>query len=474
MKRFFIAVILIVCYVSSHAQSIIGNWEGAADVGGQKLKAVFHIAKENDQYTVSFDSPDQHAFGLRCDGLTISGDSLSISMKVIGGSYKGKWNGADDISGNLLQGGQAFILPLKKVSSTVAAMPAAKPQTPKGPFNYIIQEVEYENTLQHVHLGATLTKPLVGTKFPVVLMITGSGPQDRDETIGMHKPFWVIADYLTRHGIAVLRVDDRGIGKSTGNFAGSTSADFATDVMAGIDYLKTRRDVDVTKIGLMGHSEGGMIAPYVAARDKDVAFIVTLAGSFTGGRALNDFQNTLPMERSGASKEMIASFLQLHHALVADAVAVNTDAVYNEAIQQTYFDWKKTQTPEMAQSLIKGQDANVITELQKNYTAFRNPWWRFVFSYDPATDLQKLNIPALALNGEKDEQVEPKADLAVFNEALKKSNSKSYKSIEIPGVNHLFQHCKACGSIPEYLALDETFDPATLAIICDWIKEQIK
>lgn len=472
-KRYFFTLSSLIMFVASAIaqKDITGSWEGIADVMGQKLKAVFHIKKENGQYAATFDSPDQGALGLECGKVTLTDDSLFIEIKSIHGSYLGKWNKNDEIIGSLQQGGHPFLLNLKRMADGEVV---AKPQTPKPPFNYAIEEVEYDNKEQKVHLGATLTKPNGNGKFPTVIMITGSGQQDRDESIGLHKPFWVIADYLTKQGIAVLRVDDRGRGKSTGDFANSTSADFATDVMAGIDYLKTRNDIDVSHIGLMGHSEGGIIAPYAAARSKDVNFIVTLAGPVIGGKATNDFQNTLSLQNGEAGKVDIDSFLSLHHSLVDAAINIKDDAGFNEAIRNRFINWKENQSPATIQTLFKGTDEQVIKLFQKNYAAFRNSWWHFFITYEPLIDVQKLSCPVLALNGEKDEQVESKPNLTAFENALKKSKSTKYKTMEVPGVNHLFQHCKQCGSIPEYLALEETFDTATLAIIANWINKTVK
>ena len=472
MKKLLILLACIVCIASANAQKdIIGTWKGTADVMGQKLKAVFHLTKENGVYAATFDSPDQGALGLECGKVSLINDSLSIEVKAIKGLYVGKWNRNDDIAGSLKQGGYEFALNLQRSTDAAAE---TKPQTPKPPFNYTIENVEYENKEQQVHLGATLTKPNGNNKFPVVIMITGSGPQDRDETIGLHKPFWVIADYLTKQGIAVLRVDDRGRGKSTGNFAKSSSADFATDVMAGIDYLKTRNDIDFKHIGLMGHSEGGVIAPYVAARSKDVSFIVTLAGPAVGGKATNDYQNILPLLKSGIDKVYIDSFLSLHHALTDAAINIKDDQAYKEAIKTRFIDWKNLQSEETFGTLIKGTDDQIIKAFQKNYADFRNSWWQFFLTYEPTTDIEKLSCAVLVLNGEKDEQVESKPNLSAFENALKNSHTKKYKVIEVPGVNHLFQHCKECGSIQEYLALDETFDTATLKLIADWINETVK
>lgn len=476
MNRIIFFFIIACSSITAMAQNITGSWQGSIPAGGKNVRLIFNVTKNADGYTTTFDSPDQNAYGISCSNTSFINDSLFIEIKLVNGGYKGKWNGGDEIKGVYAQNGSSTAFDMKRLSNAEIPHSAAvqpKPQTPKPPFAYISEDVTYNNIEQRVNLAGTLTKPAVGTKFPVVLLITGSGAQDRNETIGMHKPFWVIADYLTNQGIAVLRVDDRGIGGSTGDFRSSSSADFATDVMAGINYLKTRSDIDVSKIGLLGHSEGGLIAPYVAVRSKDVAFIVSLAGAVVGGKAVNDFQNTLPMLQSGVSKENVASFLELHHPLVDAAITVSNDSVYKTMVQQIFTGWKQKQTSQTIQALVKGPDDLAIQSMQRNYGAFRNAWWKFFLTYEPINDLQTLKIPVLALNGEKDEQVEPVSNLAIFKDSFKKGNKNS-KTIEIPGVNHLFQHCKVCGSIPEYLALEETFDTATLSIIGNWIKEQVK
>lgn len=469
MKKTIILFFTIFCLSAIQAQNdIVGNWKGTADVMGQKLNSVFHFTKNNESYNATFDSPDQHAFGLECGKVFFANDSLFVDIKAIKGSYVGKMK-ANEIVGYIQQGTYKFTLTLQKT----LAEDVAKPQTPKPPFAYISEDVEYENKTQQVHLGGTLTKPSGNGKFAAVILITGSGQQDRDESIGLHKPFLVIADYLTKQGIAVLRVDDRGRGKSTGNFAQSSSADFATDVMAAIDFLKARNDIDINHIGLLGHSEGGVIAPYVAARSKDVNFVVSLAGPAIGGKATNDYQNILPLQNQGIAKEYIDSFLSLHHVLVNDAITMNADSSFKQAIKKTFLDWKERQFPETTNTLFKGTDEQVIKSLQKNYGDFRNPWWRFLLTYEPATDIEKLSCPILAVNGSKDEQVESTSNLAAFEKALKKSKSKNYKTIDLPGLNHLFQHCKTC-NLEEYFTLDETIDPATLNIIANWIKDVTK
>ena len=264
----FTSTLLSFCFLK--AQPITGNWEGVLNVQGTELPIIFHIKKDSaNLFSATFDSPNQKAFNLPCSGVEQKQDSLVIYIKMINGKYEGLMSSdKKTVTGKWFQGTISLQLDLKKTSDVVVTKEIKRPQTPKPPFIYNSEEVTYSNADKSVQFGGTLTYPKekVVKKYPVVLLITGSGQQDRDETIFDHKSFAVIADYLTKNGIAVLRVDDRGKGKTTGNFGTSTSENFAADAEAGINYLKTLRNVDPNNIGIIGHSEGGMIAPMVAAK----------------------------------------------------------------------------------------------------------------------------------------------------------------------------------------------------------------
>ena len=476
MKRLFSTLCIICLCLASIAQDITGSWQGLIPVGEKNVRLIFNISKSGNGYSTTMDSPDQNAYGIKCSKTLFTDDSLIIGIEIVKGSYKGKRDGPDQIQGIYSQGQGSIQINLQRLrKEEIPNTPATKvkPQTPQPPFDYISEEVMYDNNLQKVTLGATLTKPKGEGKFPVVILITGSGPQDRDETIGMHKSFWVIADYLTKQGIAVLRVDDRGIGKSSGDFSASTSADFATDVMAGIQYLKTRKDINPAKIGLIGHSEGGLIAPYIAARSKEVAFIVMLAGPAVGGKQTMYYQ-AVEKALAKESEHDRNAYGQLYNKFLE--IAVNDEAAKDipNYVRNTYFDWKKLQPDSTLKTLLHGSDEAVIKAMASGFYDLKRPWWRFFLTYDIAKDLQKISIPVLALNGGNDEQVDPRANLASIRQILTKNKNPHFKVYEVPGVNHLFQHCKACGSVAEYLALEETFDTATLAMIGSWIKEQVK
>lgn len=479
MKNLLFSVfILIGSQVFS--QNITGNWQGNIEVNSQKIPIVFHFYKDNSgKLEGKWDSPSQNANNLPCSDININGDSIVIGLKIISGYYNGQFVSVDSIAGMWHQGAGQLALNISRSDDTTAFEPPKRPQTPMPPFDYESDSVIYANADNSMRYGATLTKPNSSStspankKYPAVLLITGSGKQDRDENIFDHKPFAVIADYLTKRGIAVLRVDDRGMDQTTGSFDSASSEDFANDVEAGINYLKSRSDVDSKHIGLIGHSEGGMIAPMVAARNNDVAFIVLLAGSGVPGATINDYQNTQPMKKNGVSEKIIQHFLELHHALRKAAATSANETNYKDSLVSIYYAWKRKQSPETLQVLIHGSDAQVISSFEKGYASFHSKWWKFFLEHDPAKDIEKLSIAVLALNGAKDIQVDPDLNLPAIEAALKKSKSKNYKTIELPGLNHLFQHCNKC-TVDEYGELEETFAPEVLKIIGDWIEKVVQ
>src|SRR5262245_7486170 len=261
-------------------------YEGKLKVGPLEVRLAFHLFKQKDaSYAGTMDSPDQGAKDIVLDTVTVQDDTVKLELQSAKLVFQGKRSADNqEIVGTFKQAGQTFPLTLKRVAKTTESR---RPQTPKKPYPYEEIEVTYQNTKDNIKLAGALTLPRSEGPFPCVLLITGSGPQDRDETILGHKPFLVLADHLTRRGIAVLRVDDRGMGGSTGNVEDATSADFANDVLAGVAFLKTRKEINPAQIGLIGHSEGAIIAPLVASQSKDIAFIVMLAGTaFPGDEIL--------------------------------------------------------------------------------------------------------------------------------------------------------------------------------------------
>ncbi|HVG40790.1 MAG TPA: alpha/beta hydrolase, partial [Chitinophagaceae bacterium] len=269
MKNILSILLILFCAINAHAQNpFTGDWEGK--IGAIRL--ILHVHEADGKLTATLDSPDQGAKGIKCDEVSINKDTITIAVKAANAGYSGILNAdKNTVTGTWKQGGQSIALDLKKGNGFNSE--PAKPQTPKPPFPYLSEDVEYNNSDQSVHFGATLTIPKGSGPFPAVIIISGSGAQDRDGTMFGHKPYAVLADHLTRNGIAVLRVDDRGTGKTTlgSNFKKLTSVDFAKDVEAGISFLQSRKEIEAAKIGLAGHSEGGMIAPMVAAKNKSVS-----------------------------------------------------------------------------------------------------------------------------------------------------------------------------------------------------------
>jgi len=432
---------------------IDGAWMGVLDTGTVKLHVVFHISNTADGLKATMDSPDQGVNGLPTSSVVRDGASLKIEAKVVGGVFEGKI--APDLSsidGTWTQG-EPMPLVLKRITEKdKAALEPKRPQVPVKPYPYHEEDVTYENKVQNVTLAATLTIPQGKGPFPGVVLITGSGPQDRDETLLGHKPFLILSDYLTRHGIAVLRADDRGTAKSTGVFAKATTADFATDTEAGVAYLKTRVEIDPHKIGLIGHSEGGVIAPMVAARNKDVAYIVMMAGTGVPGGEVLAAQMEAIEVASGAKPEEAAKTAAKQREINKLIETEKDDAVLSKELKEKMADMPEAQAGLAA-------------------TQFTSPWFRYFLTYDPATALRHVTCPVLVLNGSLDKQVLPSQNLPPIRKALEEAGNKHFEIDELPGLNHLFQTAKT-GSPMEYAQIEETMSPVALDKMATWIGKQ--
>jgi pimeloyl-ACP methyl ester carboxylesterase len=480
MKKLLAGVVTLLFFNQIKAQDIAGSWQGAINAGGADLHLVFNIGKTSDtSYTSTFDSPDQKAFGIPCSKTYKIKDSVFIEIAIIKGAYKGLWDGKNDITGVYSQGAAHLSLNMKRLTDADKAQMSKtpeRPQTPKPPYNYFSEDVEYDNANKTLHYGATFTRPNGDGKYPAVIIITGSGTQDRDGTLFGHKLYWVLADYLTKNGIAVLRVDDRGAGKSSegNNIAKVTSADLSHDVEASLNYLETRTDVNKKHLGLIGHSEGGIIAPMVAAKRKDVDFIVLWAGPIVGGAELNTQQNAYSLKRSGVDSIAVKAFINLHRKELALFASSPDTTSLNQKILSVFDTWKKEQPQSISDALhVKG---NTIfgQDILKIYDGlYTLPWMRYFITYDPATDLGKVKCRVLAINGSKDTQVDAKSNLARIKEILTKNGNKNFETKELPGLNHLLQTATT-GDVSEYEKISETISPDAMKIISDWIKIQTK
>jgi hypothetical protein len=440
----------------SNEPGIAGLWEGALKVGATELRLGFNLAAKPDgSLSGTMDSIDQGAKDIPIDKITFADKKVTLEFSKLKASFAGTM--ADDgktIKGEWKQSGLTLPLELKRTEKRTEVR---RPQTPKKPYPYDEEEVLIDNKAANVKLAGTLTKPKGVGPFRAAILITGSGPQDRDESLFNHKPFLVLADHLTRKGIAVLRCDDRGVGKSTGDHAKATSADFATDIKAMVAFLKERKDIK--DVGLIGHSEGGLIAPMVAADNTDVAFIVSLAGPGVRGDELLIMQGQALLKAAKADDKALAWQRDLQTKLMrmirdgADANALQT--AISEAMRQ-------------APDSIKEKAGSKELEMKQAEKLLASAWIKFFVDYDPRPNLEKVHCPVLALNGVKDTQVPAKENLDEIEKALKAAGNKNVTVRAFPDLNHLFQRCQS-GLPDEYGKIEETISPLVLDIISDWI-----
>lgn len=465
MKKIIFILILLAASFNLKAQDVTGDWYGAINIAGARLHLVFHISRSGDSYSTIMDSPDQKATGLATDKTTVSNNTVNIEANKFDIKYTGTYKPDSSlISGRFLQGATNTPLILTHKQPTDGGK---RPQDPTT-FPYKQEEVTFPNTKAGNILAGTLTTPSNGKASKIVVLITGSGPQNRDEELqGMnHRPFLVLSDWLTRNGIAVLRYDDRGVGRSTGNFNNATTADFADDAEAAVAYIQSRPDLNKLAIGLVGHSEGGMIAPMVAARNNAVKFMCLLAAPGVPMIELGLQQQKDQLRIAGAKPEAMkrsAAFLQKLFNTILDNSQLNADQL------------KATATAMLMQELGTFPAKTFATEskeamVSRITTQFLTPWYRYALSLKPADYLTKVKIPVLAINGTLDIQVESVANLAGIKAALQNAGNTNHQEVALPGLNHLFQQAKT-GSINEYVEIQETMNPAALKKLFAWINE---
>ena len=359
------------------------------------------------------------------------------------------------------------------VDTAAARIPEKRrPQTPKPPFPYDTREATFRNINDGVELAGTLTLPRGPGPWPAVVLVSGSGQQDRDETLMDHKSFLVLADVLSRAGIAVLRYDDRGVGGSGGDPTKGTSVDFARDAEAGIDWLQKQPGIDPARIGIVGHSEGGLIAALLAERRTDLAGIVMLAGTGVDGGRILVSQGELVLKSEGlGDADQIRRSRIMQEAMI-DAVRgsdESTDPAALSAQAGTRIRADLADEIEKADDAAKAQlDAAVADGLRR----LSAPWFRFFIGHDPATTLAKVTCPVLAVIGEKDVQVDPGLNLPAIRQALAAGRNADATIEELPGLNHLFQTCTT-GTVSEYDRIEETFAPVAIATVRDWLVKRL-
>ncbi len=442
------------------AQDISGDWNGVLKVPSQELPIVFHVSKQNGDYITTMDSPAQGAKDLATDKTTFKNNELEIVLSKLMIVYKGFLEN-DTIKGTFTQGGMPIPLNLVKGKFKFKS----KPQEPSKPYPYLSEEINFKNSKAgNIKFSGTLTLPKGIKKPPVAILISGSGPQDRNEELLGHKPFLILSDHLTKKGIAVLRYDDRGVAGSEGDFSKATTYDFASDVEAAVAYLKTREDVvDIKNIGLIGHSEGGMIAPLVASKNMEIAFCVLLAGPGING------------------KEILLTQTRKAYELVAIPESeINLNEKYMDQIYDICKNYQGEESDKQISDLfhkIKDESSGVLKAQFTNETIkntikqLTTPWMITFINFDPDVYLSKTTCSVLAINGEKDSQVLSKMNLNGIEKSLIKSENKDITTMELKDLNHLFQ-TSTTGSFSEYAIIEETFSPVALNIISDWINKR--
>ena len=457
----FIAILALVTLMPwmlpAQAQSpdaMVGAWQGQLDAGSTQLRVVFHIEQEADSLTATMDSPDQGATDIPVESVRVKHDTLTLDVPSINGRYVGALAGDKTIEGEWTQAGQSFPLTLTPADESTAEAPA-RPQHPEPPYPYAEEEVRFPNVDDDITLAGTFTAPEGDGPHPAVVLVSGSGPQDRNSELMGHRLFHVLADHLTRQGIAVLRYDERGVGESSGPaFPASTTEAYARDAAAAARFLKERPEVNPERVGLIGLSEGGLVGPMVHAQHESLAFLVLMAGPAVPGRDIIIEQQALMAAAQGAEVSAVDSMRRTQQRMF-DAVQSASDSAAVADTLRTLFD---------AQGVPEAQREAQIERLT-------TPWFGFFLNYDPQPVLTQLDIPVLALFGSKDLQVPPEQNAEIMRSALEESPSPNATVEVLDGLNHLFQPAET-GHPSEYGQIETTMAPEALERVSGWIRGQ--
>jgi uncharacterized protein len=438
------------------ASSVAGDWSGPIAVPNAPIDIGLTLQRSGGTWSGLLDIPVQATKAPLVD-IVVDGANVSFTYARPGNPAVRLRLSEDGtrLAGTFAQGGASFPLTL----SRGAIKPLNRPQEPKRPFPYPEEAVTYRNEAAGIRLAGTLTLPPTGGPFPAVLLITGSGAQDRDSTALGHKPFLVLSDDLTRKGLAVLRVDDRGMGGSDLGPLTATTKDFAGDVRAGVAYLKSRREIDAKRIGLIGHSEGAAIAGLVAAELPEISFIVMMGGAGMSGEELLYLQSAAILRLRGIPSELIAwdrSIRRRVYELLKSERDGAPDDVRRRALLEN--------APPAPGGPKDSGSTLALAILQTSSI----PWFRFFLAYDPAPTLSRVKCPVLALNGDNDSQVPPQENLSAIRAALQAGGNRDYTVTLLPKLNHMFQ-TSVTGAPDEYVSIEETLAPSALATMADWI-----
>lgn len=471
MKKLIITSLIFIISFNIFSQDIskfAGNWDGIIKTNGISLRIIFKIEKINDTtLNAKFDVPDQFAYNVPINKIYVIGDT--ITLKNFDFHIKLKGFVKDSIFIALYKQGEFKSNMILSNNKNYKIDDFKRPQTPVPPYPYISKEVRIEDKKTNVTLAGTLTIPDTLKNYPAVIMVTGSGPQNRDEELFMHKPFLVIADYLSRNGIAVLRYDDRGFGESVGNYNMSTTKDFANDALDAFNYLKNHKNIDKNNIGIIGHSEGGLIAEMLASnKDNNINFIVLLAAPGVETSELMLDQNHYISIENKIDTAIISRNDKLNSDIYKVLKSEKNNLEANKKLTNVFAKYTKNLT----KSQIEEQG---LSKKNINSIIFQSltPWFKYFININPEQYLKTITCPVLAIDGSKDLQVNAQKNLNAIKTKIEKNGNKNVKIIEQKNLNHLFQHCQS-GLPAYYKKIEETFDPQTLKIISDWINNQAK
>ncbi len=447
------------------SQDISGVWHGTAkNPDNKEVLFVFLFENTPNGLISTMAVPTFEVSEIKPKSTTFENGVLSIDGSNVGMEYEGTWNETTgQIEGTYREGNMKLTLALKQGNPSMTKL--NRPQEPEKPYPYYEEKVLFTNTEAGISLSGTFTRPTQKGAYPVVILISGSGRHDRDGSMYTHRPFLVLSDYLTRKGIAVLRYDDRGFGKSTGDFNKATTADFAQDVLSAVSYLKMRKDIDTKYIGLIGHSEGGIIAPLAANRSSDISFIVTLAATGIPGSEVAITQSKTLRPFPVPDEDTFAEN-------VRKAIRIATSDLETTAKRNALHTHNEVYLTPILKSL-GASDENISKFIENETEIVLRPWSKYFYNYNPADEFEKLNIPVLSLYGSKDQQVVASINQNAIRNALIKGNNDAYKVVELENLNHLFQECKT-GKIEEYKELEQTISPIVLEEISNWIFEIIQ
>jgi alpha-beta hydrolase superfamily lysophospholipase len=440
---------------------LTGTWQGELATGNGTLILVFHLrSTQTRELTATFSCPQQGLSNLPCDKAECSKDSLRLTISQLNISIEANLSSEaeklKELNGTFSQNGMNLPLTLKKVEKFLWP---SKPQEPVGPFPYLEEEVHFSSG--NLEMVGTLTYQVSSKPLPTVVLVHGSGPHSRDQVIFGHKPFLLLADYLSRRGFAVLRYDKRGIGQSGGDYKSATSFDFADDALAAVNFLKQHSKVDPHHLGLLGHSEGGWIVPLVAAKSPDVKFLVLMAGCAIAGEQILLTQIEAIQLAQGVSREELDKNLEL----AKQTYAIIREETDNEAAYKRIRALYKNSESEPKN---EAEEEKFRTQTLKGVLS---PWYRTFITHDPGPTLTRVNCPVLALNGDKDLQVLDEINLAAIKTAMETGGNKNLTIEKLPGLNHLFQTCKT-GLVAEYGTIEETLAPSVLELISHWLTKQ--